>query len=211
MNAQTRTQGLERERFLREWGSLGASHDNAFDILDAMYAEPHRAYHNAEHVAECLAWLDQTWDLAERPSEIAIAIFFHDAIYAPGAPDNEARSAELFERLARQAQVPVDVTGRVVALIESTAAHAEAEGDGALLNDIDLGILGAPRERYARYEQDVRAEFGAVLEGLYRAGRARFLRELLGRSQIYRTPRLAALLEKQARSNLAWALAKLKE
>ena len=211
MNAQTKTPGLERERFLREWESLGASHDNAFDALDALYAEPHRAYHNAEHVAECLAWLDQTWDLAERPSEIAIAIFFHDAIYAPGASDNEARSAELFERLARQAQVPVDATGRVVALIESTAAHRETEGDGALLNDIDLAILGAPPERYARYEQDVRAEFGAVREGPYRAGRARFLRELLGRSQIYRTPRLAALLEEQARSNLAWALAKLEE
>lgn len=211
MNAQTGNHRLDRKRFLREWESLGASHDNPFDTLDAMYAEPHRAYHNGEHVAECLAWLDQILDLAERPSELAIAIFFHDAIYTPGASDNEARSAELFERLARQAQIPVDVTKRVVALIESTAAHAETEGDGALLNDIDLAILGAPPERYARYEQDVRAELAFVQDAAYQAGRAQLLRRFLGRDRIYRTSRLAGLLEEQARNNLAWALAKLEE
>lgn len=173
------------------------------------YAEEHRAYHDAEHIAECLAWFDRVRDLAERPAELEVALFSHDAIYEPLASDNEARSAEKLRCLAWAAGIPSEAVERIAGLIESTATHGAGSGDTALLSDIDLAILGSSPARYARYERDVRSEYASVDEASYRKGRAELLRGFLERVEIYRTPRLATRLEAQARDNLGSALSAL--
>src|SRR5262245_33730300 len=63
--------------------------------LAAAYTEPHRRYHDATHIAEVLGWYDRVADDLgwHQPAEVYVAIVFHDAIYTPGANDNEARSA----------------------------------------------------------------------------------------------------------------------
>jgi predicted metal-dependent HD superfamily phosphohydrolase len=189
--------------------TLGATGDLDLSPLAARYAEPHRAYHTAEHIAECLAWLDRARDAAERPAELEAAIYFHDAVYDPRAHDNEARSAELFRDLATSARIPSETVERVAALIESTARHASDHGDAALLSDIDLSILGAPPLRYARFERDVRREYAMYDDASYRQGRAHVLRSFLEGIQLYRTPRFARL-EATARENLTGALAALR-
>jgi len=206
MHSRKETGALDRGRFAAAWRAVGASHDNASGWLADRYAEEHRAYHDAEHVAECLAWLDRVRELAERPAELEVALFFHDAIYEPLACDNEARSAEKLRQLAREAKVPAKAVECIVGLIESTATHDARSGDAALLSDVDLAILGASPARYARYEREVRREYAAIDEASYRMGRARVLRGFLERIEIYRTPRLAARLEAQARDNLSSAL-----
>ena len=189
--------------------ALGAARDVDLAPLATRYAEPHRAYHTAEHIAECLAWLDQVRDSAERPVELEAAIYFHDAVYDPRAHDNEARSAELFSELAIGAGIAREKIERVVALIESTARHTADLGDAALLSDIDLSILGTPPLRYARFERDVRREYAMFDDVSYRRGRTHVLRSFLERIQLYRTPRFARL-EALARDNLAGALAALR-
>jgi len=206
MRSRKEAWALERGRFAAAWRAVGASHYNASAWLADRYAEEHRAYHDAEHVAECLAWFDRVRDLAERPTELEVALFFHDAIYEPLASDNEVRSAEELRRLACEAEVPTEVVERIARLIQSTATHDARSGDAALLSDIDLSILGASPARYARCEQEVRREYAAIDEASYRVGRARVLRGFLDRIEIYRTPRLAARLEAQARDNLSSAL-----
>ena len=211
MQSIKETGTLDRSRFQAAWLAVGASHDNASPWLADRHAEEHRAYHDAEHVAECLAWFDRVGDVAERPAELEVALFFHDAIYEPLASDNEARSAEELRRLAREAEVPTEVVDRIARLIQSTATHDARLGDAALLSDIDLTILGASPARYARYEREVRREYTAIDEASYRLGRARVLRGFLERIEIYRTPRLAARLEAQARDNLSSALRALEQ
>ena len=39
----------------------------AFDELEAAHAEKHRAYHNSEHIVECLQRFDEVASLAEHP------------------------------------------------------------------------------------------------------------------------------------------------
>lgn len=203
------TMELDRRRFETAWKALGATHDNASAWLVARYAEPHRAYHNAEHISECLAWFDQLKAQAQRPAELEVALFFHDAIYNPLSPNNEAESAARFQAFAEAAAIPRETAARVTELILSTASHAAESSDAALLNSIDLAVLGAPPARYARYERDIRREYVAVEEHAYRAGRSRVLRDFLARLEIYRTPSLAARLEAQARTNLSRALSAL--
>lgn len=211
MQSRKETWALDRARCSAAWRAVGASRDNASHWLADRYSEGHRAYHDAEHVAECLAWFDRVRDLAERPAELEMALFFHDAIYEPLASDNEARSAEELGRLAREGQVPTEAAERIARLIQSTATHDARSGDAALLSDIDLTILGASPARYARYEREVRREFAAIDEASYRVGRARVLRGFLERVEIYRTPRLAARLEAQARDNLSSTLSVLEK
>ena len=197
------------ERFERSFRALGATHTRAASVLARCYAEPHRAYHDLEHIAECLAWLDVARGQAERPDELALALWFHDAVYVPLAPDNEAKSARLFADLASEAGVPDACVGRISLLILATTTHAGEAGDALLMSDIDLAILGAPPHRYARYERAIRREFAEVDEERYRLGRTCVLRGFLGRLAIYRTALFAARLEAQARHNLGAALASL--
>jgi len=211
MQSKKETGTLDWARFAAAWCAIGADYDNASEWLADRYGERHRAYHDAEHLAECLAWFDRVRDLAERPAELEVALFFHDAIYEPLASDNEARSAEKLRQLGQEARVPTEAVERIAGLIESTATHDARTVDAALLCDIDLAILGASPARYARYEREVRREYAAINEASYGKGRVQVLRGFLERVEIYRTPRLAARLEAQARDNLSGALSALEQ
>jgi predicted metal-dependent HD superfamily phosphohydrolase len=195
-----------RSRFSRCWLQIGGR-DAPLEVLARCYAEPQRAYHNAEHLEECLAWWDASGCTAARSAELELALFFHDAVYDPRATDNEARSALLLRSLAATADS--EAVARIEALVLSTARHDVAVGDAALLSDIDLSILGAPPARYARFERAIRQEYAHVDDASYARGRARVLRGFLERLGIYRTPFFGARLEAQARNNLAHALASL--
>ena len=88
--------------------------------------------------------------------------------------------------------------------IEATASHAaHGEGDIDLLLDIDMAILGAPRDVYLRYAENVAREYLPVY-GLdaYATGRVKlFLEPTLARDSLFLTPPFIAL-EDQARANM---------
>lgn len=193
---------LDRTRFSAVWRALGARDESAFAVLRARYAEPHRAYHTAEHIHECMIWHEATKRLAHHPDELGAALYFHDVVYVPAALDNEAQSAELFRHLAALAGVVGPPVDRVCRLIEATATHRPDTADCALMCDIDLSILGASPARYARFEEQIQREHAAFDDGLYRDGRARVLSGFLDRAAIYTTPYMAGALEQHARSNL---------
>ena len=148
------------------WQALGvAAPDDALRFeLQRRYGEPQRHYHTMQHLGECLAWFDREQALAERPGEVALALWFHDAIYDVHAHDNEARSAD-WARQALQAAGASDASAdRVHALVMATRHDAVPEGrDAELLIDIDLSILGAERARFDEYERQVHAEYGLSL------------------------------------------------
>lgn len=196
-------------RFARDLRALGADDSDAQATCDALlvaHASEARRYHTFAHVEACLGWLDWSWSLAERPHEIAIALFFHDAVYEPLATDNEAKSAAWARDVLGSADVADDARARVEAMILATRAHVASDDDTALLLDIDLAILGASASTFARFERDVRAEFAAVEDATYAVGRARVLAGFMARPSIYATPLFRELLEDKARANIARAL-----
>lgn len=196
------------ERAFRDLGAgAGASH--AFEGLRAAYAEPQRHYHTLEHIEACVAWLDWTWASAQRPNEILLALFYHDAVYDPRAGDNEARSADWARRDLSAAGIASEVSERVAALILATRGHSASasEPDVALLVDIDLAILGAPAHVYEGFERAVRAEYAMFDDAVYALGRAAVLERLASRRPLYTTPLIDAELGDRARGNLARAIA----
>ena len=198
------------DRLARSLAALGADPAPAlFDRLAELYRSPGRHYHTDVHVTECLRALDGHRDLAERPDEVELAIWFHDAIYDTRRSDNEDASALLALECLGPLGVREDSLDRLAQLIRWTQRHDAQGRDGELLIDIDLGILGQAPEVFARYDAAIRAEYAWVPDQDYRAGRAQVLRSFLGRERIFVTPTFHDAFEGAARANLARALAQL--
>jgi predicted metal-dependent HD superfamily phosphohydrolase len=182
--------------------------------LEAAYATPPRAYHNARHVEEVLRHFDAAAQEAgwERPADVRLAVLYHDAIYEPGRKDNEARSADLVrEHLQRWPQPGVDAE-RVAELILLTARHGQLDPgsldrDAAQFLDCDMAILGSEPATFAAYDRAIAAEYrGQVPAWLYKLNRRRFLKGLLGRERIYLSQWGHARFDAQARINLRRAV-----
>lgn len=189
--------------------------DDLVAQLTAAYGEPHRAYHNAAHIDEVLGWFDRVVDDLGwlEPAEVYTAIVFHDAIYQPGAKDNEARSAQ-WSRMAKLSADPgVDATivdrDRVAELIELTARHGHvttADHDAAMFLDSDMAILGAAPAAFDAYDRAIATEYRDVPPDQYRDGRRAFLQGLLARPRIFLSEYFHRRLDAQARDNLRRAL-----
>ena len=195
------------------WRALGvqapdsAPNNALFDALLARYGEAHRAYHTLQHLDECLAGLALERSHAKRPAEIALALWFHDAIYDVHRHDNEQRSADWARQALRDAGVDAEAAQRVHALVMATRHQAQPEeADAQLLVDIDLSILGAPAPRFAEYEQQIRIEYAHVPPEVFEPRRRQILGSFLARDPLYLTPSIRAQLEAQARVNLQHAI-----
>lgn len=200
------------ERWTALWQRLAGSAPpaGAFEALIRHWREPHRRYHTLEHLQECLDAFDGAADLASRPGEVELAIWYHDAIHEIGVDSNELKSAYLAERAITAAGGDREAIGRVRNLILATRHQALPETtDEALLLDIDLSILGAPDKRFDRYDADIREEYHAVPWSKYVAGRRAVLRGFLERPRLYLTGHFHDRLEAAAHANLSRALKRL--
>jgi predicted metal-dependent HD superfamily phosphohydrolase len=201
-----------REAWYNAWDDLGLRRPEAAmlsQLLDG-WAEPQRRYHTPQHLHECLALFGRYRDLAARPGEVAVALWFHDAVYDTARHDNEAASADWAVRVLRAAGAAEHVAARVRALVMATCHRGVPEtADERLMVDIDLAILGAGAARFAEYEQQIRDEYGFVPEVLFREKRREILLGFLARPVLFSTPALARHLEAAARANLAGAIAAL--
>lgn len=195
----------------RLWGQLGAGSINGglMNQLVAAYSEHHRHYHTLQHLRECLAHAEAVRTLARHPAELELALWFHDAVYDPRRQDNEERSARWAQASVLAAGCAQEVADRVGALVLATRDHRATDGDidTRLMLDIDLSILGTSYARFDEYERQVRAEYAHVDDATFRAGRSRFVQELLARPALYATDVYRDTLEARARENLQRSLA----
>lgn len=198
-----------------------------FDSAPALFAELHehyqrpgRHYHTLEHVAACLSQVDWWEQSVERtvPRTVRFAVWYHDLIYDPQRDDNERRCAERAREVAFQLEWPECDAQEVYELVMATAHRSDAQpaptdrdGDPwrALIGDADLAILGAPRERYRRYAEDIRAEYAHVPDDRYAAGRSALLRGFKTADRIYRLDLFEATYGRAARANIDTEIALL--
>lgn len=175
-----------------------------FAALLTAYTEPQRHYHSQQHLAECLRHFEQVRHLAHHPGEVAIALWFHDAVYDVQGKSNERRSADWAVRVLHACRAGQSTQQSVEQLIMATKHDATPlQADAQLLVDIDLCILGATPERFAEYDRQVRAEYSWVPRLIYNAKRKSVLQSFLARPQLYNTPYFSARYEAQAHLNLA--------
>jgi predicted metal-dependent HD superfamily phosphohydrolase len=178
------------------------------DALLAAYADPSRGYHDSLHLAEVLTRLDElaAAGVPFDPTVAALAAWFHDAVY-DGERDAEERSAVWAEHaLAGTAHA-----AEVARLVRLTETHDPGPDDlgGQALCDADLAILASPRERYDAYVTGVRRDYAHVSDTDFATGRAKVLRDLVGRERLFHTGYARRAWEPAARANLERELAAL--
>jgi predicted metal-dependent HD superfamily phosphohydrolase len=178
----------------------------------AFYDEPHRAYHDRQHLLEMF---DASIALGERLSATqCLALLFHDAIYVPGAArgSNEVMSAQLLRVYTSGLdRVTVDTA---CALVIDTAEHVARSPDAELVLDLDLMRLAAPPPEFDRYSSQVFAEQRSLIAiaddaaalAFFSARRLPFFQHLLDRTWIYCTAAGRRHFEVAARANLKRAI-----
>ncbi|EHN11709.1 hypothetical protein PAI11_14080 [Patulibacter medicamentivorans] len=193
-------------------GWVGRTED-VFDLLWDAYSQPHRRYHDVDHLDHVLREVDRIAPEGARDEDrmaVVLAAFFHDVVYDPRRQDNERRSADMARRVLDQRGVaPTVVAAACDAILATDPAHDGERGLVARwLGDADLAILASPEQEYDRYVDQVRGEYAHVPEELWITGRAQVLRSLLARAALF-TLGDQADAERRARGNLRRELATL--
>jgi predicted metal-dependent HD superfamily phosphohydrolase len=181
------------------------------------YTQPHRGYHNAEHLDELIVLARQhapDLDDAEQ-----LAILFHDAVYVPGAPrgDNERLSAKLMaatvathERAGADLAIAPEDVARAGRIIEVTLHAEPPPAEAERVCDLDLWRLAAPWEAFEQHTLGVRHENLHLFadEAAFWKARSSFLQGMLARPFLYATPYFRERFEAAARANLTRSIAR---
>ena len=184
------------------------------DLRDR-YGEAHRRYHDGAHVRavvrDCAELAAELGLPARERALLVVAAGAHDVVYAAEPGDDERRSAAWAREWLTRAGVPAGPADRVAALVLATLTHTAPADDptAQVLLDADLAILAAERDDYDRYRRAVRAEYAAVDDAAWRAGRSAVLTGLLDRPRLYATEPAHIRWEAAARANLDRELATL--
>lgn len=200
-----------KERWWRLMSEFSLTENiDTYELLQNAYAEPHRHYHNTSHLLAVLSQLDAASHLAERPHEVELALWFHDAIYKPFSSSNEADSAKWADAFLKENKVNDSVRATVTRLILATSHNGDADsGDEKLIVDIDLTVLGQSSDTYKSFSDGVRKEYRHVPSFIYRWRRQTLLRGFLSKESIYHFDLFRKTLEGQARCNLQWEIQSL--
>ena len=186
------------------------------DLLSALrerHAEPQRHYHDWTHIEALGRHLDAASERIHDREAVLYAILFPDAVYDPKASDHERRSAALLLKAAPP--IAPHSLQSAHTMIMATEGHALPESEGTERSDIahfldmDLGILGAPPDRFDLYEDQIRKEYAHVPEEAFRKGRAAVLRRFADREQLYFSQWGRERFEQAARANIARSLKRL--
>jgi predicted metal-dependent HD superfamily phosphohydrolase len=172
--------------------------------LAAAYDAPERHYHTLGHLENLLRRVGA--HALQDAVVVELAVWFHDAVYDALRSDNEAKSAEWALAFLQETNLEPARRERVADLIHRTQDHTQPQpahdADLLLFLDADLSILGASEAAYWDYARQVRREYQAVPDELYRPGRSKVLAKLLAAPVLFHTPALHAELDAASRRNL---------
>ena len=184
------------------WEKQKPGLEKIYQSLREKYNEPHRYYHNLEHISTCLKEYSDLKDLAKHPFEVEIAIWFHDVIYNTRQRGNEEKSAEYAHDTLHQF-VKDKQLEEIQKLILITKHDSEPKNiDEKILIDVDLAIFGQQPEQYNEYEKKIREEYSWIPEQNFWKGRIKLLKNFLDREFIFYTEDFRSKYEEQARRNL---------
>lgn len=180
--------------------------------LQERYTEGSRFYHNLDHIMAMLEFVSfsvRAGIVLQDPAAVEWAVWMHDLVYTPCSSTNEAQSAEVAGQLLSAAGLPPATVQKVQRYIVATSDHHHVDADGDVVVDAGLSILGAPLQRYVDYAVAVRKECAHLTDEQYTQQRARFLKGLLDREQLFLTDIGKSACEAAARANMSheWRLA----
>ena len=179
------------------------------DAARLHYRQPHRGYHNQDHLDELIALAGvHTPDLGDSEQ---LALLFHDGVYVPGAGrgENERLSGLLMRAtVATLALSGLDLD-RSARIIDATAHAEPPDTDAARVCDLDLWRLAAPWNQFQQHALGIRHEYLHLVadEAAFWSARKAFYASMLAKPALFSTAYFRERFEAAARTNLERALA----
>lgn len=186
--------------------------------LSQLYTQPHRHYHNLNHINRCLSVAENLHLEYFNKTQLITAIWFHDAIYNPWSRHNEQFSAELASKYCQQEHTFLSNglgfgknLRTVIQAIKATAEHTEDQvfnSDQYNVNvihymlDIDLIGLADEYSKYSETGEQIRKEYSHLNKNEFDKGRYTFLIRMLDRKKIFYTDDFYQKYETKARENM---------
>lgn len=217
-------------RHIREkyWRPIEGRHKpGAWEALDAGYSESHRAYHTWPHVGSLLDKLSAFSGLCRRADLVAMAVFWHDAVYQTQSRNGRARTDD--DNVRESAQLFRDYTlldeadaGAVYDMIIATANHLQPglknqhyagfARDLDLFLDLDLSSLASPWEEFVEDLARIRSEFASVPESVFIENRIALLGRFASEDvPLYRCKETSEKWREAAKANLRRCLCSLQK
>lgn len=178
------------------------------------YQSAGRAWHTLRHIYQMLDFVSGFGPTRFR--RLQLAIWFHDAVYFPGAEENEEWSAK-YMRSQLEKFLPESDLKLIEAMIMATKHGQEPEAipnfptdsldraDAYLLLDADLSVLAATPQEYEFYRRAIMHEaihlalLGPDKEIQFYTRRNAFLKGMLEKPKLFR---IVEQLEAPARANM---------
>src|SRR5262249_11944103 len=114
------------------WADLSLTpRADLFGEVTGRYLGSDRSYHTLRHLQECFVLFEGARPLCEHPGEVAIALWFHDAVYNTRNRGSEEYSGRMAETALEEAGASGEVCSRVYALILATRHEAVPESADA--------------------------------------------------------------------------------
>lgn len=151
-----------------------------YNEVRSRYNEPHRHYHNWNHVERLFDLLEDFDDDIFIPSftfkkELALSILFHDSVYDPKRSDNEVESVKLFYEMTNCLDLGVD-RNKIENLILSTS-NPSLNYDKSFLVRLDVHDL-KDYDKAVQNEKLIFKEYEFVDWSLYKKKRLEILRNI---------------------------------
>jgi pantetheine-phosphate adenylyltransferase len=180
--------------------------------LEQCYRGEGRFYHTLKHLENCLLEFRAVENRIKDRYAVLMALLFHDSVYDPTAKPlaNETASWELAKQLCQLNEFDhAAIMNHILHTSHSYTGYKNADTD--IVCDIDMAILGYSEQEFSDYEVEIRREYACFNDSEYRAGRIQFLRTLLQRTAIFRTPYFQDKYEATARTNIKRLIQHLSE
>jgi len=196
------------EKFLQALDDGDVDLDAVTEELSAIvgrYSEQHRHYHNLKHVIRLLMLCDE---LEISDPDIMLAAIYHDIIYQPGSLKNEGKSVAYAQDSLVRLGMGSDRVDQVREMILATASHLLPQDNPLtqIFLDLDMSILGSPREDYLAYADGVQKEYSWLPDFVFKKNRRQFLERILAEKFIFHTDIFREKFESSARANIEWEL-----
>ena len=193
------------ERSLKNMGAESETKTIFNDFMDA-YDTAERGYHGLDHIESMLNDFDkvQKSGLSEQvrnPDAFRYSVFMHD--FRNGTPNDVAESVDYAINSAKNLRTADSEYVRKLISATDYSRHPEITSfDEALMQDLDLAVLGRKPEEYQKYSKAVRQEYGQFDDSVYNPERIKVLKGFLDKENIYNTDFFRDNFEKTARENI---------
>jgi len=191
----------------KTYSSNQESIEQIWQIILKRHSEPHRFYHNLNHLEYLLNLIEYHRSKINKPNLMMFSVFMHDIIYDTSATDNEEKSAEQAVIFLLQLNInPIEIQYIKQQILASKKHEFNTDSDTNIFLDFDLGILSGLEHDYKLYSQKIRQEYQIYNDEIYYPGRKLVLESFLQKKAIYHTNILGKDAEQKARLNIKYEL-----